>query len=132
MTRIALTGTAKLRLAAAALACATALGPSVASADVEIEYWQYVFDARVKAMGTLIDMFEAENPGITVKQVTFPYADYQTRVVAAHVVGKGPDVVQLSTAGSTISWMAASCNRCPRMPFPQARSRRSSFRSWRR
>lgn len=94
MTRIALTGRARLRLVAA-LACATALGPTLASANVEIEYWQYVFDARVKAMDTLIDAFEAENPGITVKQVTFPYADYQTRVVAAHAAGKGPDVVQL-------------------------------------
>ncbi|WP_210238155.1 extracellular solute-binding protein [Rhizobium sp. FKY42] len=62
---------------------------------VEIEYWQYVFESRVKAMDELIKEFQAENPGITVKQVTFPYADYQTRVVAAKAAGKGPDVVQL-------------------------------------
>ena len=62
---------------------------------VEIEYWQYVFDTRVKAMDQLIEKFEEANPDITVKHVTFPYADYQTRVVAAKVAGQGPDVVQL-------------------------------------
>ncbi|KOF22862.1 ABC transporter substrate-binding protein [Ensifer adhaerens] len=62
---------------------------------VEIEYWQYVFESRVHAMDELIKEFEAENPDITVKQVTFPYADYQTRVVAAKAAGNGPDVVQL-------------------------------------
>lgn len=62
---------------------------------VEIEYWQYVFDSRVQAMDKLIENFEAANPGITVKHTTFPYADYQTRVVAAKVAGQGPDVVQL-------------------------------------
>lgn len=62
---------------------------------VEIEYWQYVFDTRVKAMDQLIANFEAANPDITVNHQTFPYADYQTRVVAANVAGQGPDVVQL-------------------------------------
>lgn len=62
---------------------------------VEIEYWQYVFDSRVQAMDQLIANFEAANPDITVKHVTFPYADYQTRVTAAKLAGQGPDVVQL-------------------------------------
>jgi multiple sugar transport system substrate-binding protein len=66
-----------------------------AAQAVEIEYWQYVFDSRVQAMAQLIAKFEAANPDITVKQTTFPYADYQTRVVAAKVAGQGPDVVQL-------------------------------------
>ncbi|RYF97560.1 MAG: extracellular solute-binding protein, partial [Caulobacteraceae bacterium] len=66
-----------------------------AAQAVEIEYWQYVFDSRVQAMDQLIEKFEAANPDITVKQTTFPYADYQTRVVAAKVAGQGPDVVQL-------------------------------------
>jgi multiple sugar transport system substrate-binding protein len=62
---------------------------------VEIEYWQYVYDTRVKAMDQLIANFEKANPDITVKQTTFPYADYQTRVVAANLAGNGPDVMQL-------------------------------------
>jgi multiple sugar transport system substrate-binding protein len=61
---------------------------------VEINYWQYVYDTRVKAMDELIKNFEAANPDITVKQTTFPYDDYQTKVIAAHVAGNGPDVLQ--------------------------------------
>ncbi|TWF58573.1 extracellular solute-binding protein [Neorhizobium alkalisoli] len=66
-----------------------------AAQAVEIEYWQYVFDTRVKAMDELITNFQKANPDITVKQVTFPYADYQTRVIAANMAGNGPDVMQL-------------------------------------
>jgi multiple sugar transport system substrate-binding protein len=62
---------------------------------VEIEYWQYVFDTRIKAMDELIKRFQAANPGITVKHTTFPYADYQTKVAASIPAGLGPDVVQL-------------------------------------
>jgi multiple sugar transport system substrate-binding protein len=62
---------------------------------VEIEYWQYIFPTRVTAMEQLIAKFQAANPGITVKQTTFPYADYQTKVSAAVAAGNGPDVVQL-------------------------------------
>lgn len=68
---------------------------SAASWAVEIEYWQYIFDPRVTAIETLIEKFEADNPGITVKQTTFPYADYRTKVAAAIPAGEGPDVVQL-------------------------------------
>ncbi len=71
-----------------------ALGASTAGA-VEIEYWQYFFEARVNAIDTLIEQFEAANPDITVVQTTFPYADYRTKVAAAIPAGQGPDVVQL-------------------------------------
>jgi multiple sugar transport system substrate-binding protein len=72
----------------------TALGASSANA-VEIEYWQYFFDARVTAMEQLIENFEAANPDITVTMTHFPYADYRTKVAAAIPAGEGPDVVQL-------------------------------------
>ena len=72
---------------------ATLLGS--AAHAVEIEYWQYFFDARVTAMETLIANFEAANPDITVKMNHFPYADYRTKVAAAIPAGEGPDVVQL-------------------------------------
>ncbi|WP_293853839.1 extracellular solute-binding protein [uncultured Alsobacter sp.] len=73
-------------------ALALSAGPAAA---VEIQYWQYVFDTRVQAMTEVIKAFEAENPGITVKQVTFPYADYQTRLIAARAAGRSPEVMQL-------------------------------------
>ncbi|MDA8747452.1 extracellular solute-binding protein [Litoreibacter sp.] len=68
---------------------------SSAAMAVEIEYWQYYFDARVAAMEQLIEGFQAENPDITVKMTHFPYADYRTKVAAAIPAGEGPDVVQL-------------------------------------
>ncbi|WP_010138294.1 extracellular solute-binding protein [Oceanicola sp. S124] len=77
------------------LAGVAMFGANAAAADVEIEYWQYIYETRVNAMDQLIEKFEEQNPGITVKQVTFPYADYQTRVIAANMAGKGPDVLQL-------------------------------------
>ncbi|WP_118136974.1 extracellular solute-binding protein [Oceanicella sp. SM1341] len=79
----------------AGLLAGTVLASAGSAGAVEIEYWQYIYETRVQAMDQLIEMFEAENPDITVKQVTFPYADYQTRVVAAKMAGNGPDVLQL-------------------------------------
>ena len=82
---------------ALALGAATSFAALLGSAAnaVEIEYWQYFFDARVTAMEQLIENFEAANPGITVKMTHFPYADYRTKVAAAIPAGEGPDVVQL-------------------------------------
>ena len=81
----------KRLLAGAAVAGAIA-SPACA---VEIEYWQYFFEARVTAMEKLIENFQAANPDITVKMNHFPYADYRTKVAAAIPAGEGPDVVQL-------------------------------------
>ncbi len=85
------------KIKALAFATTTSVAALVASAAqaVEIEYWQYFFDARVTAMEQLIENFEAANPDITVKMTHFPYADYRTKVAAAIPAGEGPDVVQL-------------------------------------
>lgn len=82
---------------ATALATATSVAALLGGAAnaVEIEYWQYFFDARVTAMEQLIENFEAANPDITVTMTHFPYADYRTKVAAAVPAGEGPDVVQL-------------------------------------
>ena len=84
-------------LQATVLASATSVAALFGGAAnaVEIEYWQYFFDARVQAMEQLIESFEAANPDITVKMTHFPYADYRTKVAAAVPAGEGPDVVQL-------------------------------------
>ncbi len=83
------------RILMAGISAIALLGAASAAQAVEIEYWQYIYESRVTAMNELIAKFEAANPDITVKQVTFPYADYQTRIVAANMAGKGPDVMQL-------------------------------------
>ncbi len=76
-------------------AAAFALLISAHARAVEIEYWQYTFKQRVDTIDTLIQQFQAANPGITVKQVTVPYDNYRTRIAAAIPAGEGPDVVQL-------------------------------------
>lgn len=81
-------------LVLAGLTSSTALFAGTANA-VEIEYWQYYFDARVEAMEILIENFEAANPDITVTMTHFPYDSYRTKVAAAIPAGEGPDVVQL-------------------------------------
>ena len=81
----------KLTTASAALAAALFASPSSA---VEIEYWQYFFDGRVKAVDQLIEAFEEQNPDITVKHTHFPYAQFRTKVAAAVPAGEGPDVMQ--------------------------------------
>ena len=83
------------RILMAGISAMAFLTAASAAQAVEIEYWQYIYESRVTAMDQLIEKFEAANPDITVKQVTFPYADYQTRIVAANMAGKGPDVMQL-------------------------------------
>ena len=81
-------------LVGGAVALGASAAPSAAQ-QIEIEYWQYFFEARVNAMDTLIERFEEENPDIRVVHTHFPYADYRTRVAAAIPAGEGPDVVQL-------------------------------------
>ncbi|MCY4459315.1 MAG: extracellular solute-binding protein [Albidovulum sp.] len=85
----------QFKSAALGAAAAIALSAGAATAEVEIEYWQYFFEARVNAMDQLILNFEAANPDIKVNMTTFPYADYRTKVAAAIPAGEGPDVVQL-------------------------------------
>ena len=77
----------KLKSLILAGAATAALMPGAASAQVEIEYWQYFFDARVDAMEQLIASFEEANPDITVTMTHFPYADYRTKVAAAIPAG---------------------------------------------
>ncbi|QUW22823.1 extracellular solute-binding protein [Sporosarcina sp. Marseille-Q4063] len=63
--------------------------------EIVLEYWQYAFDAKVKLMDELIKEFEADNPGIKVKQTNFPYDQYNEKVAAQVPAGKGPDVINL-------------------------------------
>ena len=84
-----------MRTALMGATAALLVGTGGANAQVQLEYWQYFFEARVTAMDTLIANFEAANPGVTVRHTHFPYADYRTKVAAAIPAGEGPDVVQL-------------------------------------
>jgi len=113
-------------LAVSGLTTAAALFSSAASA-VEIEYWQYFFDARVTAMEQLIEGFESENPDITVKMTHFPYADYRTKVAAAIPAGEGPDVVQLFYGWLNDYKEAALIQPLPADEFPASEIDESFF-----
>jgi len=82
---------------AAAEAAAEATEAAAAEGDVvEIEYWQYSFDARIEAMNQLIAQFEAENPTIKViHNSDVPYDDFINKIAASVPAGVGPDVVSL-------------------------------------
>ncbi|MFN2203367.1 MAG: extracellular solute-binding protein [Caldilineaceae bacterium] len=63
---------------------------------IEIEYWQYNFEARIDAMNQLIEQFEAENPNIKViHNSDIPYDDFRNKIAASVPAGVGPDVATL-------------------------------------
>lgn len=91
----------------AALAFATILGsslvtPSIARAEsVTITFWHAYSDDSPEAttiQKILIPRFEAEHPGITVKQVAIPYDSLHTKLLTAAAGGDLPDVVRADLA----------------------------------
>ncbi|MBZ0299868.1 MAG: extracellular solute-binding protein [Anaerolineae bacterium] len=86
---------------------------------VEIEYWQYFFDARVKAMDQLIAQFEAENPDIhVIHNSDIPYEEFINKIAASAPAGVGPDVVTLFY-GWIPSWVDAGyLTPLPQDEFP--------------
>lgn len=68
---------------------------AMAEEKVVIEYWQYYFESKVALMDELIAQFNAENPGIEVKQQHFPYDSFQEKLAASVAAGEGPDIVNL-------------------------------------
>ena len=74
---------------------------------IEIEYWQYNFEARIGAMNTLIEQFEAENPGIKIiHNSDIPYDQFRDKIAASVPAGVGPDVVSLFYAWQP-AWVEA-------------------------
>jgi len=65
------------------------------SAKTTIVYWQYFYQTKVDTINQLIKEFEKLNPDIEVKQVTFPYENYNQKVAASVPAGIGPDVINL-------------------------------------
>lgn len=92
-----------LLISTALAACGTKTGKpgeSQGSADgsgekVTLEYWQYYYESKKNLMDQLIKEFQAKNPNIEVKQVTFPYEQFNEKVAATVSAGRGPDVLNL-------------------------------------
>lgn len=110
-----------LKNLAAAMVVALGFGGAAKAQTVEIEYWQYTFETRVRAMDDLIKQFEAANPGIKVKHVHFPYNDYRTKVSAAMAAGQAPDVVQLFYGWLDDFYAAKILQPVPAAAFPTAK-----------
>jgi multiple sugar transport system substrate-binding protein len=82
---------------------------------IEIEYWQYFFEARVTAMDMLIEQFEAENPDIRIiHNSDIAYDNFRTEIAAAAAAGVGPDVVSLY-----YGWIPAFVDAGYLVPLPE-------------
>jgi raffinose/stachyose/melibiose transport system substrate-binding protein len=99
----------RLRGLVAALFAATAVvvpGATSASASTELTFWSWrtedkaFYEAQIK-------LFEAKNPGITVKFTPYLNTEYNAIVSTALVAGKGPDIVQLRPYGAMANLMDA-------------------------
>jgi arabinogalactan oligomer/maltooligosaccharide transport system substrate-binding protein len=61
--------------------------------EVNLVLWHAKQDAEGEALLSIIDAFEAANPGITVEQVFNPSGTIQDSFVAAAGSGEGPDMI---------------------------------------
>ncbi len=96
------------------LAASLLLFSASAQEEVELTYWQYEFESKVETIDELIEAFEAEHPGITVEQQTFPYDAFQQQVAAAVPAGEGPDIVNLF-----YGWLPAWAGAGYLIPLPE-------------
>lgn len=74
---------------AATLLTSTLLASNVQAA--EVNFW-YHFDNADNPMSTLVEKFQAENPGITVNAENVPWNSYYDQLYTSIVAGTGPDV----------------------------------------
>lgn len=84
-------------------------GDTEAASDevIELEYWQYNFEARITAMDQLIEMFEEEHPNIRILHNSdIPYDDFRDKIATSVPAGVGPDVVTLFY-GWQLDWIGA-------------------------
>ncbi len=63
----------------------------------EVEFWTMQLQPEfTDYFNTLIEAFEAENPGIQVRWIDVPWADMQSKILTAVSAGTAPDVVNLN------------------------------------
>lgn len=65
----------------------------VAQENVNLVLWHAKQDAEGDALLSIIDAFEAANPGITIEQVYNPSGTIQDSFIAAAGSGEGPDMI---------------------------------------
>lgn len=81
-------------LFAAALAASTALGAVSASGAETVRFW-YHFDNADNPMSSLVETFEAKNPGIKIEAENIPWNSYYDSLYTAVAAGAGPDAAMV-------------------------------------
>lgn len=76
-------------------------GPSEAGGGkdgpVELQFWKFVAENDDPTIAAAVKQWNAENPDVSVKFQTFPFADYTgAKLTTAFAAGKGPDVFWIS------------------------------------
>jgi len=89
------------------LAVAVAAGPGAgAAAKTELTFWSWRTE-DIDAYAKFIKVFEAKNPGITVRFIPYKNTEYNTILATALQGGTGPDIVQLRSYGGMEALAAA-------------------------
>ncbi len=88
----------RIRALVAALFAATTVvlpGVTSASAATELTFWSWRTEDKA-FYESQIKLFQAKNPGITVKFTPYLNTEYNAIVSTALTAGKGPDIVTAS------------------------------------
>ena len=87
-------GAAATLVVAVMVLVALSAWPALA-AKTTVVHWQHFHEGRAKALQELVQLFEAENPDITIRPDFPPYEQYFDKLLAALATGTGPDVFQI-------------------------------------
>jgi multiple sugar transport system substrate-binding protein len=84
-----------LALAASFAVTSVASGHSTRAASVVTLRWSFWSNnpAEIHSNQSIINAFEAQNPGIKIDPLFIPYASYHTKVLAEAIGGNAPDVM---------------------------------------
>lgn len=86
--------------------CAASSGQPSEGEEITLELWDTdTRPERTESLNTLIEMFEDENPGITVKYLGLPTDSYMQKISTAIATGSTPDL--LTPKASDISALVA-------------------------
>jgi len=94
---IALTGAAVMMFSMAA--CGSNGGDS-SSQEISFQTWNLKNDTYTPYFENLIEQFESDNPGVTVKWIDQPADGYSDKINADAAAGTLPDVVDMSPNGA--------------------------------
>jgi multiple sugar transport system substrate-binding protein len=69
--------------------------PAHAADPVVIRYWHTYSDPEAAQLAKLIDMFQADNPGIQIETTQYAYGDYKQAILTGIAGGEAPDTMRM-------------------------------------